>query len=158
MKNWYAMSLLALLWACGPSEKETALTKEALAHHEAAMAAEKEVKAVVKELAELKPALASLRDSLAADTTRSAQLASVLAQLDKVEADFATWRKGIVEVPGHEHHHEHGEGHDHDHDHTPVQATPEQMVGIQQEMKDQVLKIKTEAGQALASAKELLRR
>jgi predicted nucleic acid-binding Zn-ribbon protein len=154
MKNWYALPLLALLWACGPSEKETALTKEALTHHEAAMAAEKEVKAVVKELAELRPALASLKDSLAADTTRSAQLASVLDQLTKVEADFATWRKGIVEVPGHEHHHEHGEGHDH----TPVQATPEQMVGIQQEMKDQVLRIKTEAGQALAQAKELLRR
>lgn len=157
MKFMYVMSLLVWLCACGgPSAKEEALTKEALGHHEAAMTAEKQVKELMVELGKLKPALISLKDSLAADPDRLAKVTQSLETMDKVEADFAAWAKNIVEVPGHEHQHEHGEGHDHDHDHTPVQATPEQMVDIQRETKDNVIRIKEMAASALAAANQAL--
>jgi hypothetical protein len=155
MKKSYLISLLALLCACGgPSAKEAAFTKEALGHHEAAMAAEKQVKELMAELGKLKPALASLKDSLAADPDRLAKATQALETMDKAEADFAAWAKTIVEVPGHEHQHEHGQGHDHDH--TPVQATPEQMVAIQREIKDNAVRIKDLATSAVAMANQAL--
>jgi ABC-type nickel/cobalt efflux system permease component RcnA len=156
MRKLYLLPMLALLWACGGhSEKDEALTKEALAHHEAAMSTEKELKILLAEVGALKTTLAALKDSLSADSTRATTIGGTLAELEKVETDYAAWAKAIVEVPGHEHAHEHGDGHDHDHDHAPVQATPEQMVDIQREIKENVLKIKQAATQAIAQAKEV---
>ena len=71
----------------------------------------------------------------------SKQLQTVAVEgnnLNSIKKRLQNWNKNLVEVPGFEHAHDHSD-HDHDHDHgSKFEATPEDMLNIQQEFLDSI--------------------
>lgn len=142
--------LAALLFACGPSEKEQQQLAEAVQFHQQAMGFEKETIGLLKQIKESLPAIQSRIDSLykagAADSLAQPFVA-IVSEAAAVEQALKEWGKTVVEVPGYEHDHSHdkeGEA-NHHHSHERIETTPEQMIAIQKDLRDKVEAIKNRA-------------
>ncbi|WP_448520143.1 hypothetical protein [Rhodoflexus sp.] len=149
MKNTlFTLLAAALLWSCGPSEKEQQQLAEAVQFHQQAMGFEKETIGLLKQIKEAAPALESRADSLAkagADSL-AVPLRAMLAEVAQIEQELKEWGKTVVEVPGYEHDHSHDkEGDGHHHSHERIETTPEQMIAIQKDLRDKAEVIKNRA-------------
>lgn len=149
-QTYFSILLFALLlvFSCnGKDEKSEALLKEAIKWHNEAMAIHKELMPKMKALEELKAKLTAQKDSLAAkDENAISQLDAEIMNLENISKEMKEWMENIVEVPHNEEHHHHHEGDAHDHDHShehgaKIDLTPEQMLDVQKEMKNNILKI-----------------
>lgn len=86
-------------------------------------------------------ALEERLELLAKDSLNTALTDSVTAWKALLEA----WENDVVEVPGNEAPHAHGED-EHSHDHKSVEVTPEQMLVIQQELRNRLDRISQRIG------------
>lgn len=95
----------------------------------------------------------SLRNLLLARKTAKAD--SLAMNLMRLKADFENWEKNFFAVPGFEHKNE--EVHGHHHDHTPAPELPaDKMLEVQEEIKSNIERIKTDLYEALSQVKALL--
>ncbi len=111
---------VTLLCACQRQNRDEELLKEAAILHNDMMAM----------LEQLEDRL----NILEADTTARIPIDSIKVWRMVIEA----WEKDIVEVPGNEAHEQHKTGDHHHHDHKVVEVTPDQMLTIQQELKNRL--------------------
>lgn len=116
----FLLTSLTLTMSCTSTTKDEALLKEAANIH--------------NEAAGLAVQLEKQMDLLLADTTLVKD--SVLAW----RAALAIWKSEVVEVPGNDHEEGDHSGHGHSHTKAP-DVTPEQMLTIQKELKEQIQKI-----------------
>lgn len=142
----FALLTGAILWSCGPSEKEQQQLAEAVQYHQQAMGFEKETIALLKQVKQAVPSLQARADSLSKAGADSLALSirAMLTEAEETEKALKAWGETVVEVPGYEHDHSHdkeGEGHHH-HSHDRIETTPEQMIAIQKELRDKVEAIK----------------
>lgn len=56
--------------------------------------------------------------------------------ISDIKDDYDAWQKGLVEVPGHAH--EHHEGEHHHHDHSMDNASPDEILKKQEELKEYI--------------------
>ena len=109
--------LTGMMLALSCSQKENALLKKASAIQEESFSVLDDIQATIQSLRK-NPALI---DSIA-----------------KIEREIAKWENEMVDVPGYEStHHQHK----HSHSHKVVELTPEQMLSVQQELKQQLTDI-----------------
>lgn len=123
---------LLFLYACGPAPEDKTLTEAGKVHDEAL--------AISKEVSTALEAFNNLPDSV---------LEMQSAQIEGLKQEFADWKELLVEVPGHEHA-EHDHDHDYDHNHGPneLEGLPsEQILEIQQELKNQIEALRTKVQQ-----------
>ncbi|MCS6968671.1 MAG: hypothetical protein RMJ44_08455 [Cytophagales bacterium] len=151
MKKYFTSGLLvAITFACGPSEKEQQLLVEAVQYHQQAMELERETIKLLEQIKESTPKLEAKVDSLtrAGADSLANLLRKAISQASEIEKQLVEWGKTVVEVPGYEHDHSHDkEGAHHHHSHERVETTPEQMIAIQKELRDKVEQIKNQAQQ-----------
>lgn len=95
----------------------------------------------------------SLRNLLLARKTAKAD--SLAMNLMKLKADFENWEKNFFAVPGFEHKNEDVHGRHHDHTAAP-ELPADKMLEVQEEIKSNIERIKTNVDQTLRQAKALL--
>ena len=146
--------LLASLAACG-DKKDAKLDEAGKIHNEAHEIGEN-IESQIEGIDSLKTLLADKKKTLT-DAATIARLDSTVAVLGGVAQAFADWEDNIVSVPGLVHKHAEGEAHHDEHKHKPTpDVTSEQMLEIQQEMKKNIEKIKTDLARAEEMMKTLL--
>lgn len=105
--------LLLLLFSCGTHRDDQKIMEEAASIHDDALQIAEEAEQQISTL--------------------------TLAYPDSVKQfllEIEQWEENLVEVPGHAHEHRDHEGHTHDH--SPVTLTPEEMLNVQLELRDQI--------------------
>jgi len=105
--------LLLLLFSCGTHRDDQKIMEEAASVHDYALQIAEETEQQINTLVQVYP-----------DSAKQFLL------------EIEQWEENLVEVPGHAHEHHDHEGHTHDH--SPVTLTPEEMLNVQQELRDQV--------------------
>ncbi len=141
-------------------EKESPQLKEAAAIHNEAHEIMESIEPEMASLDSLQSQLSNKKIAV----TDTAAVAAAIASLDKVKMDFKAWEENLVTVPGvehdHEHEHEHKDGehehHHHEHKKAP-DATPEQHLEIQKEIKKNIEQIQSELKSAKTQAESLLK-
>lgn len=133
------IGIFLLLYACsGSGDKET-YAESAIVHNEAINIGEK----VDQKIAEIEAHKEKY-------TISSRLLDSLLA----IQEDFREWQSNLVEVPGHKHDHS-GHSHHGDHDHgSENNLTPEMMLLIQTELRNQINELNDRAQNLLELTKK----
>jgi hypothetical protein len=117
--------LCIILTACTGAKNENQYEESAGVHNEA-----------IKLGKEVESKFRQIEQYIATETPSDAFLDSI----NSIKEDYLIWTGNLIEVPGNEHdHHDHA-GHDHhDHDHgSSTNLTPEQMLTVQTELKNQI--------------------
>ena len=153
MKNLFFALFLALLTACGggKNSKDEPILVEARKVHKEAIQIHNQV---MKDLKEVKKMREAMEKSISAEALKDIDIKTEAVekkqkQIDACKAQemaMAEWMNSIQEVPGGEahDHHDH-EGHDHNHDHKPTtQASAQDVLAFQKEMKKNIEKIQQE--------------
>lgn len=128
---------LGLLTSCNSPQKENKGYEEAGKIHLEAIEIAKGIEPKVDSLKVLIQTLQNLESP-------SEQDIRTLRSYLKIADGYQWFKNNHVEVPGleHDHHHDHGD-HDHHHDHSaPLEMTEEDMLTVQTEFRDSILKVR----------------
>jgi ABC-type nickel/cobalt efflux system permease component RcnA len=153
-------SAMVFVQACSSKkdEKTEKVLAEARTAHNDAMKIHDEIMPQMKSLKEYTTQVSEKITELQASKDTTSQIKSLealKASLEKCRKSMMDWMGNIREVPGEEGHEHNHEGHDHSHEANP-NATPEEILAYQVEMKKNVELIKQDFEKALNEAKTML--
>lgn len=138
----------------GEDSKDEAKLKEAGELHDAALALGEETMARIEEASDLVRQVVEAMPAM--EEMDKADAESHLNSITEVKEDYEVWQKSLVEVPGHAH--EHHEGHHHNHDHSMDDASADEVLKKQEELKDFIADVHNRATKAVEALQSMLDR
>lgn len=146
----------AFITSCkgGEDPEAAAKLKEAGELHDASLAVRNEVSKMLSESEGLIAAVKVIIPTLEGKETQL-DANGYIDAIGDAQKDYTIWEDELVEVPGHAHAHQEGGGHHH-HNHSMDNASPEDILKKQKELKDFIDDIKNRLTKAIEMAQSVV--
>ncbi len=136
------------------SPEDAAKLKEAGELHDASLAAGNEVNEMLAGAESLITQVEAIVPTIE-DQVIQQEADSYITGISDAMNDYDLWKESLVEVPGHAHDHS-AEGHSHNHDHSMDDASAEEVLAKQAELKEYIEDIKNRLTKSIEMAQSVI--